>query len=183
MVSGMAASRRRRGCRCPTSCCRTGCAIAPAWSSTPLPPEAVPCRSPLVGDASASRGRASPTSGLLQGCRGACPRMARHPRSLPMALSLLAALIALGLLHLLPQLSQWRGDGVFRGWVRQLDDTAGRGRVLLTLVVPAVLCLLLAELLGRVPLGGFLQLAFAAVVLLYGLGPHSFEADLEAVLH
>ena len=43
-----------------------------------------------------------------------------------MALSLLAALIALGLLHLLPQLAQWRGDGVFRGWVRQLDDTDGR---------------------------------------------------------
>lgn len=100
-----------------------------------------------------------------------------------MALSLLAALIALGLLHLLPQLAQWRGDGVFRGWVRQLDDTAGRGRVLLTLVVPAVLCLLLAELFGHLPLGGFLQLVFAVVVLLYGLGPHSFEADLEAILH
>lgn len=100
-----------------------------------------------------------------------------------MALSLLAALIALGLLHLLPQLSQWQGDRVFRGWVRQLDDTAGRGRVLLTLVVPAVLCLLLAEVLGHVALGGFLQLAFAVVVLLYGLGPHAFEADLEAILH
>ncbi|MEI7035361.1 beta-lactamase induction protein [Fulvimonas yonginensis] len=100
-----------------------------------------------------------------------------------MALSLLAALIALGLLHLLPQLAQWRGDGVFRHWVRQLDDTAGRGRVLLTLIVPAALCLLLSELLGKLPLGGFLQLAFAVLVLLYGLGPHAFEADLEAVLH
>src|SRR3569833_3026033 len=100
-----------------------------------------------------------------------------------MALSLLAALIALGLLHLLPQLAQWRGDGVCRGWVRQLDDIAGRGRVLLTLVVPAVLCLLLAELLGQLPFGSFLQLAFAVVVLLYGLGPHAFEAELEAILH
>lgn len=100
-----------------------------------------------------------------------------------MALSLLAALIALGLLHLLPQLAQWRGDGVFRGWVRQLDDTAGRGRVLLTLIVPTLLCLLLVSLLGQLPLGGFLQLAFAVLVLLYGLGPHAFEADLEAVLH
>lgn len=99
-----------------------------------------------------------------------------------MAPSLLAALIALGLLHLLPQLAQWRADGVFRGWVRQLDDTAGRGRVLLTLVVPTALCLLLAELLGQLPLGGFLQLAFAVLVLLYGLGPHAFEADLEAIL-
>jgi AmpE protein len=100
-----------------------------------------------------------------------------------MALSLLAALIALGLLHLLPQLAQWRGDRVFRRWVRQLDDTAGRGRVLLTLIVPTALCLLLADLLGRVPLGGFLQLAFAVLVLLYALGPHAFEADLEAILH
>jgi AmpE protein len=64
-----------------------------------------------------------------------------------------------------------------------LDDTAGRGRVLLTLLVPTLLCLLLAGLLGHVPLGGFLQLAFAVVVLLYGLGPHAFEADLEAILH
>jgi AmpE protein len=100
-----------------------------------------------------------------------------------MALSLLAALIALGLLHLLPQLAQWRGDGVFRGWVRQLDDTAGRGRVLLTLVVPALLCLLLTDLFGRLPLGGFLQNTFAVLVLLYALGPHAFEADLEAILH
>jgi AmpE protein len=100
-----------------------------------------------------------------------------------MALSLLAALIALGLLHLLPQLAQWRGDGVFRGWVRQLDDTDGRSRVLLTLVVPTVLCLLLADLLGRLPLGGFLQLTFAVLVLVYGLGPRAFEADLEAILH
>jgi AmpE protein len=99
-----------------------------------------------------------------------------------MAVTLLAALISLGLLHLLPQLAQWRGDGVFRGWVQQLDDTAGRGRVLLTLIVPTVLCLLLAGLFGRLPLGGFLQLAFAVLVLLYAFGPHAFEADLEAVL-
>ena len=99
-----------------------------------------------------------------------------------MALSLLAALIALGLLHVLPQLVQWRSDGMFRHWVRQLDDIAGRGRVLFTLIVPTLLCLLLAELFSRVPLGGFLQLAFAVTVLLYGLGPHAFEADLEAVL-
>lgn len=100
-----------------------------------------------------------------------------------MALSLLAVLIALGLLHLLPQLAQWRDDRVFRGWVRQLDDTAGRGRVLITLVVPTLLCLLLSDLLGHLPLGSFLLLAFAVAVLLYGLGPHAFEADLEAILH
>ena len=99
-----------------------------------------------------------------------------------MAISLLAALIALGLLHLLPQLAQWRDDAVFRRWVRQLDDTAGRGRVLLTLIVPTLVCLLLVALFGRLPLGGFLQLAFAVLVLLYGLGPRAFEGDLEAIL-
>lgn len=101
-----------------------------------------------------------------------------------MALSLLAALVALGLLHLLPQLAQWRAsEGVFHRWVRQLDDTAGRGRVLLTLIVPTAVCLLLSELLGRLPLGGLLELAFAVLVLLYAFGPHAFEADLAAILH
>lgn len=100
-----------------------------------------------------------------------------------MAIELLAALLALGLLHLLPQLAQWRSDAVFRRWVAQLDDTAGRGRVLLTLIAPVLLCLLLAGLLGRLPLGGLLQLALAVAVLLYSFGPREFEADLEAILH
>lgn len=99
-----------------------------------------------------------------------------------MAIELLAALLALGLLHLLPQLAQWRADAVFRRWVAQLDDTAGRGRVLLTLIAPVLLCLLLTSLLGRLPLGGLLQLAFSVAVLLYSFGPREFEADLEAIL-
>ncbi len=99
-----------------------------------------------------------------------------------MAVSLLAALIALGLLHLRPQLAHWRGDGGFRQWVAQLRDTSGPGRVLLTLLVPVALCMLLSWLFGRLPLGDLLRLIFALVVLLYSFGPHAFEADLEAIL-
>lgn len=99
-----------------------------------------------------------------------------------MAVSLLAVLIALGLLHVTPQLAQWRRDAVFRHWVSQLEDTAGRGRVLLALLPPVLLCLLLDWLLGALPLGQLGQLLFALVVLLYCLGPREFEADLEAIL-
>lgn len=100
-----------------------------------------------------------------------------------MAVSLLAALIALGLLHVRPQLAHWRGDGGFRHWVAQLRDTSGPGRILLTLLLPVALCVLLSWLLGRLPLGDLLRLIFALVVLLYSFGPHAFEADLEAILH
>lgn len=100
-----------------------------------------------------------------------------------MAIRLLAALIALGLLHLQPRLACWRGDGGFRRWVAQLADTSGTGRVLLALIPPLALCLLAIWLLGLLPLANLWQLAFALAVLLYGFGPHAYEADLEAVLH
>jgi AmpE protein len=99
-----------------------------------------------------------------------------------MAVSLLAILVALGLLHVLPRLASWRHDAVFRHWVRQLEDTAGRGRVLLALLVPVLLCLLLDWFLARWPLGELGRLLFALVVLLYSLGPREFEADLEEIL-
>ena len=56
-----------------------------------------------------------------------------------MAISLLVALIALGLLHIVPQLARWRGDGLFRRWVAQLADTSGGGRVALALLLPLIL--------------------------------------------
>lgn len=99
-----------------------------------------------------------------------------------MAISLLVALIALGLLHVMPQLARWRGDGLFRRWVTQLADTSGSGRVLLALLLPIVLCALLWWVLGHTPLGGLLQLLFSLAVLLYCFGPREFEADLEAIL-
>ena len=99
-----------------------------------------------------------------------------------MAIRLLAALIALGLLHLQPQLACWRGDAGFRRWVHQLADTSGVGRVVLSVAVPVVLCALVAWLLHRLPLADLLMLVFALVVLLFSFGPHAFEADLEAIL-
>jgi len=99
-----------------------------------------------------------------------------------MAVTLLATLIALGLLHLLPQLARWRHDAVFRRWVRQLDDTAGSARVWLALLPPVLLCLLLVWVVGTTPLGDLGQLLVALVVLLYALGPREFEADLADIL-
>ena len=99
-----------------------------------------------------------------------------------MAIALLVALIALGLLHALPQLARWRGDSLFRRWVAQLADTSGGGRVALALLPPLALCALLWWLLGRSPLGAVLQLLFALAVLVYCLGPREFEGDLEAIL-
>ena len=99
-----------------------------------------------------------------------------------MAIRLLAALIALGLLHLQPQLACWRGDAGFRRWVNQLADTSGVGRVALAILLPAVVCIVVIWLLHRLPLADLLLLVFALVVLLFSLGPHAFEADLEAIL-
>jgi len=99
-----------------------------------------------------------------------------------MAIRLLTALIALGLLHVMPQLARWRGDGLFRRWVAQLADTSGGGRVLLALLLPLAVCLLLSWLLGQLPPGDLLQMLFSLVVLLYCFGPREFETDLEAIL-
>ena len=99
-----------------------------------------------------------------------------------MAIRLLAALIALGLLHVQPQLACWRGDAGFRRWVHQLADTSGAGRVALTVLVPVVVCALVIWILHRLPLSALLLLIFALAVLLFSLGPHAFEADMEAIL-
>ncbi|TAL72316.1 MAG: beta-lactamase induction protein [Rhodanobacter sp.] len=99
-----------------------------------------------------------------------------------MAIRLLVALIALGLLHALPRLAHWRGDAGFRRWVAQLGDTSGSGRVALALGVPLVLCALALWLLGHLPMPQLWQLVFALAVLLFAFGPHAFEADLEAIL-
>jgi AmpE protein len=98
-----------------------------------------------------------------------------------MALRLFAVLVALGLLHLMPQLARWRVDGLFRRWIAQLADTSGLGRVVLALLPALALCLLFSWLLGRTTVGELLQWLFALAVLLYFFGPREFEADLEAI--
>ena len=99
-----------------------------------------------------------------------------------MAIRLLVALIALGLLHWQPRLAHWRNDAGFRHWVAQLNDTSGNGRVVLALLLPLVLCALAIWLLHLLPLADLLQLLFALAVLLFCFGLHAFEADLEAIL-
>lgn len=99
-----------------------------------------------------------------------------------MALRLLAALIALGLLHWQPRLAHWRNDGGFRRWVMQLSDTAGAGRVTLALLPPLVLCALATWLLRHAALSDLLEWLLLLVVLLFCFGPQAFEADLEAIL-
>jgi AmpE protein len=100
-----------------------------------------------------------------------------------MAISLLTALIALGLLHVLPQLARWRNFGWFRQWVAQLADTSGIARVALSLLLPLAVCILITWLLGHTPLSEALLLLFSTAVLVYCLGPREFEVDLEAILH
>ncbi|MDE1894267.1 MAG: beta-lactamase induction protein [Pseudomonadota bacterium] len=99
-----------------------------------------------------------------------------------MAIRLLVVLIALGLLHVTPQLARWRSDRLFRRWVGLLGDTSGSGRVVLALLLPLALCLLLWWLVHHTPAADLLQLLFSLVLLLYCLGPREFEADLEAIL-
>ena len=82
-----------------------------------------------------------------------------------MAIRLLVVLIALGLLHVAPQLARWRGDGWFRRWIAQLGDTSGGARVAVALLLPAALCVLVVWMLGWSPLGELLRLLFALAVL------------------
>lgn len=99
-----------------------------------------------------------------------------------MAIRLLAALVALGLLHLLPQLARWHVDGLQRRWVAALRDLHGAVRVLVLAGVPVVLCLLLATALHHAFLGDLALLALDVLVLLFCFGPRAFEADLETIL-
>lgn len=100
-----------------------------------------------------------------------------------MAVRLLAALIALGLVHLLPQLARWHAYGLFRRWVAALRDLHGVPRVIVVLAVPVAFCLLLAVLLHHSMLADLALLLFDTLVLLFCFGPRALEADLEGVLH
>lgn len=99
-----------------------------------------------------------------------------------MAIRLLAALIALGLLHLLPGLARWHVGRPLRRAALALRDVAGSARVALLVGLPALLMLWLAGGIGQAWAGGLALLVLDVLVLLAGFGPRAFEADLEAVL-
>lgn len=99
-----------------------------------------------------------------------------------MAIRLLAALFALGLLHMLPSLARWHVDGVLRRWSLSLRDLHGPGRVVLLIGVPALVVLAAGMALRYAWLGDLARLAFDVAVLLLCFGPRAFEGDLEAIL-
>jgi AmpE protein len=99
-----------------------------------------------------------------------------------MAIRLLAALLALGLIHLLPSLARWHTENLLRRWAGALRDLQGAARVLVLVGVPVLLVLVLDALLRHAWLGDLARLAFDVLVLLFCFGPRSFEADLEAIL-
>lgn len=99
-----------------------------------------------------------------------------------MAIRLLAALIALGLVHLVPALARWQAHGLFGRWTSSLRDLHGAARVVIVLLLPVLLCLLLVVLLHHAILGDLALLLFDVLILLFCFGPRAFEADLEAML-
>lgn len=99
-----------------------------------------------------------------------------------MALELVAALIVLLVLFAWPgNVEGLRQFGWYRAWLGLLDFAEGGGRVALALVVPVVVCALIAHFIqGWIyALAG---LAFALLILFYTFGPRELESDFEAVL-
>ncbi len=99
-----------------------------------------------------------------------------------MAIRLLAALLALGLLHLLPGLARWHTDGLLQRWSRSLRDLRGTGRTAVLVGVPTLVVLALSTMLRHAWLGDLARLAFDVLLLLLCFGPRAFEGDLEAIL-
>ncbi len=99
-----------------------------------------------------------------------------------MAIELVAALIVLLVLIVWPgNVTSLRRFGWYRRWLGLLDFTEGGGRVALGLIVPVLLCAIIAHFLqGRVL--ALAALAFAVLILFYTFGPRELESDFEAVL-
>jgi AmpE protein len=99
-----------------------------------------------------------------------------------MAIELVAALVVLLVLIVWPgNLTNLRRFGWYRRWLGLLDFAEGGGRVALALIVPVVLCAVIAHFLqGRML--ALAALAFAVLILFYTFGPRELESDFEAVL-
>lgn len=98
-----------------------------------------------------------------------------------MALRLLAALIALLLCYWLPQLARLRDDRWFRAWAERMGDTSGPARIAIVLLVPTLVCALLAGLLASNTMLAIVWLSFAIAVLCYCLGPGDLDREIDAV--
>ena len=99
-----------------------------------------------------------------------------------MAVELVAALIVLLVLLLWPgNVAGLRQFGWYRAWLGALDFAEGGGRVALALVVPVVVCALVAHFIEDW-IFALAALAFAVLILFYTFGPRELESDFEAVL-
>lgn len=99
-----------------------------------------------------------------------------------MTFRFLAVVIALLLVAFVPQVRTWRDWRWFDRWVEQCGNVHGAGRVLLVLAPPAIVVAIIGALLGSANWLALVWLAFAVAVLIYTLGPHNLEADIDAVL-
>lgn len=100
-----------------------------------------------------------------------------------MAIELVAALIVLLVLIVWPgNVANLRQFGWYHRWLGALDFVEGGGRVALGLVLPVVVCAVIAHFLQgwMLALAGFV---FAVIVLFYAMGPRELESDFEAVLN
>jgi AmpE protein len=99
-----------------------------------------------------------------------------------MAVELVAALIVLLVLLLWPgNVAGLRQFGWYRGWLAALDFVEGGGRVALALVLPVVVCALIAHFI-QYQVYALGALVFAILILFYTFGPRELESDFEAVL-
>lgn len=99
-----------------------------------------------------------------------------------MAVELVAALIVLLVLLLWPgNVAGLRRFGWYHAWLDALDFAEGGGRVAMALVVPIVLCAIVAHFVENW-FFALVALAFAVLILFYSFGPRELECDFDAVL-
>ncbi|HJR10020.1 MAG TPA: beta-lactamase induction protein [Rhodanobacteraceae bacterium] len=100
-----------------------------------------------------------------------------------MAIELVAALIVLLVLIVWPgNVANLRRFGWYHRWLGALDFAEGGGRGALALILPVVVCAVIAHFLQGWVLA-LAALAFSVLVLFYTFGPRELESDFEAVLH
>ncbi|HET6907665.1 MAG TPA: beta-lactamase induction protein [Rhodanobacteraceae bacterium] len=98
-----------------------------------------------------------------------------------MAIRLVAALIVLLLAFSQVDFTRVRNFAWFRSWLAQLRFAEGGGRIAIALALPVIVCALIQRALYGWGFGAA-GVVFAALVLIYTLGPREPEADIDAVL-
>lgn len=98
-----------------------------------------------------------------------------------MAIRLVAALIVLLLAFSQVDFTRVRNFAWFRSWLAQLRFAEGGGRIAIALALPVIVCALIQRTLYGWGFGAA-GVVFAALILIYTLGPREPEADIDAVL-